>query len=131
METKHCLVIGLNPALQRLLKMPTLQVGGVNRAASMVKDVGGKGQQVAKALQFYSLYLTFSSSASTGPNSVILVQFLGGDTGKWIEANLAQKGFQQLTVHVSSETRICTTLLCPGRNMILPSDKIRGNHRNY
>jgi hypothetical protein len=50
------LVLGWNPAYQRILQLSHFQPGGVNRASSLHKDVGGKGQQVAKALKFYSKY---------------------------------------------------------------------------
>lgn len=50
------LVVGLNPAYQKILTMPQLKVGSVNRASALTKDVGGKGQNVAKALHRYSKY---------------------------------------------------------------------------
>eukprot|EP01127_Copromyxa_protea_P017418 TRINITY_DN5300_c0_g2_i2.p1 TRINITY_DN5300_c0_g2~~TRINITY_DN5300_c0_g2_i2.p1 ORF type:complete len:343 (-),score=65.23 TRINITY_DN5300_c0_g2_i2:8-1036(-) len=103
MANPACLVIGWNPAYQKVLSFTELQKGGVNRATSLHKDVGGKGQQVAKALHFYR--------EST---PIFLAQFLGGQTGEWIQQFLSTLGFQQLTVHVTSETRTCTTLLAKG-----------------
>eukprot|EP01127_Copromyxa_protea_P017417 TRINITY_DN5300_c0_g2_i1.p1 TRINITY_DN5300_c0_g2~~TRINITY_DN5300_c0_g2_i1.p1 ORF type:complete len:139 (-),score=27.70 TRINITY_DN5300_c0_g2_i1:420-836(-) len=115
MANPACLVIGWNPAYQKVLSFTELQKGGVNRATSLHKDVGGKGQQVAKALHFYR--------EST---PIFLAQFLGGQTGEWIQQFLSTLGFQQLTVHVTSETRTCTTLLAKDETteIIDPSDPV-------
>ena len=46
------LALGPNPALQRVLSFDSpLEIGGVNRAASVQSYVGGKGQGMALALQ--------------------------------------------------------------------------------
>lgn len=76
-SAKHVfLVIGLNPAFQRIITLPSFQVGGVNRASSVTKDVGGKGQQVAKALHFYRMY--YFNNFFTGPRRKLKLSLLFG-----------------------------------------------------
>lgn len=97
------LALGPNPALQRVLGFDgEIKFGGVNRASSCSEYVGGKGQGVALALQRWS------------PGSSAIAQFLGGDTGNFIEAELTRAGVECVTQQSAAATRICTTLLHAG-----------------
>jgi len=103
MHPLSLLVVGPNPALQRVLSLPTqLELGSVNRAASLSEYVGGKGQGAALAL------------ARWAPGETTLASFLGGDTGRAVEALLSASDLELLTQPTAAPTRICTTLLSPG-----------------
>jgi hypothetical protein len=41
---KRVLALGLNAALQRVIRLKGLELGGVNRAESVTVGIGGKGQ---------------------------------------------------------------------------------------
>jgi fructose-1-phosphate kinase PfkB-like protein len=99
MAAVKILALGPNPALQRVLTFDSpLEVGNVNRAASVQTYVGGKGQGMALALQRWA------------PGSSAVAHFLGGDNGRFVESALAET-LEQVVQHVAAPTRICTTLL--------------------
>ena len=122
------LVVGLNPALQKQLILPDqgrLVPGNVHRAESVRLGVGGKGQDVAIALQ--GLGVNYGSRCQ-------LLQFIGqGSTGDLMSQLLAAQ-LQEiattdgdatddptvaaddptaaaLTVRVASALRTCTTIV--------------------
>ena len=95
------LVVGPNPALQRVLRFDALEIGGVNRASGLDQYVGGKGQGAALALQLWA--------PEEGPHAV--AQFLGGESGRYVESALAAAGLTTITQQVAGPTRTCTTLL--------------------
>lgn len=80
------LALGPNPALQRVMTFDTLQLGEVNRAISLSQYVGGKGQGVALALQRWS-----------PADHVMVAQFLGGDSGRFVEKGIEVHGIEQIT----------------------------------
>uniref|UniRef100_A0A6B2LAY8 Carbohydrate kinase PfkB domain-containing protein n=1 Tax=Arcella intermedia TaxID=1963864 RepID=A0A6B2LAY8_9EUKA len=94
------MVIGLNAALQKTILLNHFKVNEVNRASEVKLGVGGKGQQTAKALN------------NICPGSVLLYQFLGGESGVFIHNYLSKLGISQMTVNVPEPTRTCTTLIC-------------------
>lgn len=94
------LAVGPNPALQRVLRFDSLQLGDVNRASSVSQYVGGKGQGVALALR------RFAPAQRT-----MLAHFLGGDSGRFVQEQLASALVEQLTEDCTAATRTCTTLL--------------------
>ena len=97
------LALGPNPAVQRVLTFEApVGLGEVNRASSVSTYVGGKGQGVALALQ--------SWAPATG-RSHWCAQFVGGDSGAWVEEKLCEAGLRRLSIAVPSPTRTCTTLL--------------------
>ena len=56
-----------------------------------------------------------------------MAQFLGGDSGRYVEQTLVEKGLTTITQQVSGPTRICTTLLHDGgtnTELIDPSDPV-------
>jgi fructose-1-phosphate kinase PfkB-like protein len=100
MAAVKILALGPNPALQRVLSFDSpLEIGSVNRAASVESYVGGKGQGMALALQRWV------------PGSSAVAHFLGGDNGRFVEQQLTDAGLEQVVQHVDAPTRICTTLL--------------------
>ena len=111
------LVVGPNPAVQRVLRFDALELGGVNRASGLDQYVGGKGQGAALALQLWA--------PEEGPHAV--AQFLGGESGRYVESALATAGLATITQQVAGPTRTCTTLLHDsGTNteLIDPSDAV-------
>ncbi len=94
------LVVGLNPAWQRVLILDRLQVGGVNRAREVRELAAGKGANVAKAL-------------SRLGHTVWLLQILAGETGRRCRDACAAWGLRNLPVWVRGETRVCTTVVSP------------------
>ena len=86
------LVLGPNPAYQKVMSFDSpVQIGGVNRAAACTSYVGGKGQGVALAINRWA------------PGTAAVSHFLGGDTGKYIEENMA--GTDQIVQPTSAKTR--------------------------
>ena len=114
------LVVGPNPAVQRVLRFDALELGGVNRASGLDQYVGGKGQGAALALQLWV--------PEEGPHAV--AQFLGGESGRYVESALAAAGLATITQQVAGPTRTCTTLLHDGgtnTELIDPCDAANPN----
>lgn len=97
---KEVLVLGLNPAWQRLFELPVLELGGVHRLGQAYEFASGKGVNCARSLQ-------------TGGISPVLAHFLGGATGQRVAQDLESCGMEQLMVPIVQPTRICTTLTVP------------------
>ena len=97
------LVLGPNPAYQRVLSFDApVQIGSVNRAATVTEYVGGKGQGVAKAINGWA------------PGTAAVSHFLGGETGKYIQDHM--DGADQIVQETAAPTRTCTTLLAAGQD---------------
>jgi len=92
------LVVGLNPAWQKVLEFETFALGQVNRARSKVEFGAGKGLNAARALRRLG-------------NEVALLQIVGGDKGRQIEQFCRDLGIDSIGIVVSQETRICTTMV--------------------
>lgn len=92
------LVAGLNPAWQKILELGKLVPGEVNRAIQSWSCASGKGFNAARVLRALG-------------REVDLLQILGGQTGKEIEAACASLGIRSLSLRVGTDTRTCTTLL--------------------
>ena len=99
------LVIGPNPAIQKVVKIQgCLVTDSVYRAASSTTGIGGKGQNVAIALNLLGV-------------DTALAQFWGGDeTGAKLLSLLPpprdeSPSFRLMTSPTSSPARTCTTIL--------------------
>jgi fructose-1-phosphate kinase PfkB-like protein len=92
------LVAGLNPAWQKILEIPALRPGEVNRARTVMHLASGKGMNAAKVLRALG-------------HEVSLLQVLGGDNGKRCQAACAALGIKSLHAWVGAETRQCVTVL--------------------
>lgn len=92
------LVVGLNPAWQRVLAFASLRLGAVNRARETWTLASGKGINAAKALQHLG-------------HEVTLLQILAGENGKRCLDACAAMHLHSLHVWVKGETRVCTTML--------------------
>jgi fructose-1-phosphate kinase PfkB-like protein len=95
------LVVGLNPAWQQVFSLPSLRVGGVNRAGDFQVLASGKGINAAKAL------------ARLG-HEVSLLQVLAGVRGGRCLEGCEVYGVRSLHAWANGETRTCVTLLHGG-----------------
>jgi fructose-1-phosphate kinase PfkB-like protein len=85
--------VSANPAIDRRIRLQSLQLGGVNRVRSATAAGGGKAAHVSLALR------------ALGAESV-LVGFFGGATGSEAEVDLREKGLRVMPVRTSAATRV-------------------------
>lgn len=92
------LILGLNPAWQRLFILDKLKLGEVRRMPKAAEYASGKGINCARILRLL------------GGNS-LLSHFLGTGYGNKIFDEIAASGIKQVPVWIESPTRICTTIV--------------------
>ncbi|KAK6097452.1 hypothetical protein MT418_003071 [Batrachochytrium dendrobatidis] len=92
----HC----LNPAFQATLHFENYQFGKVNRAFRKCNSVGGKGQNFAIACAQYG-----------ESDKVSVIQFVGGMTGRYIQAFQEENNISHISINTQKATRTCTTIL--------------------
>lgn len=95
------LVVGLNPAWQKVLGFAGFRPGEVNRAHSLESLASGKGINTAKVLRRLG-------------HEVSLLQILGGENGRKCLQGCETLGIRSLHAWTSAETRECLTLLHKG-----------------
>lgn len=109
------LLVGLNPAWQKILRFREFVPGNVNRADSLAECASGKAGNAARTLKC----LGIRSS---------LAQFVGGDIGEKICNELETNGIGHIFVSTGARTRTCTTLISERDGMVTeliePSQKI-------
>ena len=93
----NLLVLGLNPAWQRLFVVPKLVLGSVHRLPPAVEHASGKGINMVRVLQRLG-------------TSGHLLQFSGGALGKKLCAELSCIQTNVQNISTLGETRICTTI---------------------
>jgi fructose-1-phosphate kinase PfkB-like protein len=91
------LVVGPNPAWQKILVFGSLQPGQVNRASQSFSLASGKGINAAKVLRRLG-------------HEVTVLQILGGINGRRCLEACERLGLKSLHVEVPEETRQCVTL---------------------
>lgn len=91
------LVVGPNPAWQKVMILGALQPGQVNRASQSLSMASGKGMNTAKVLKRLG-------------HEVSLLQIVGGANGRRCLEGCAKLGIESLHVEVPEETRQCITL---------------------
>lgn len=91
------LVLGLNPAWQRLFALSSLHPGAVHRLPPAQEYASGKGVNCARVL------------AVLGVRACV-AHYLGGASGERLRAELRCEGLEQLDEAIAAPTRICTTL---------------------
>lgn len=84
--------VTLNPALDKTVTVPRLEVGGLNRVEQIRFDPGGKGVNVAKVLKKFSI-------------DVIATGFIGSSQGGVIQKSLKDLGITTGFVEVQGATR--------------------------
>ncbi len=97
---KRILALGLNPAWQKSLFFDALRLGEVNRASEAHAMPSGKGVNFIRAARTWG-----------GADAVVL-QPVGGDTGRLIRDSLREEGLAAVSIPVGAATRTCTTLIC-------------------
>jgi fructose-1-phosphate kinase PfkB-like protein len=91
------LVVGMNPAWQTVLALPSLKIGTVIRATESQSLASGKGINCARVL-------------SRLGHDVTVVQVLAGDRGRRCLEGCERAGLRSLHVWCEGETRQCLTL---------------------
>jgi 1-phosphofructokinase len=91
------LVVGPNPAWQKVFVFGEFRPGQVNRASQSLTLASGKGINAAKVLKRFG-------------HEVSVLQIVGGSNGRRILDACARLGLASLHVEVPEETRMCVTL---------------------
>lgn len=97
MKFGDLLVLGLNPAWQRLFLLDQFKLGAVHRLPQAIEFASGKGVNLCRVLQ------------RLGSES-LCVQFVGGVNGDRLLAELDSVGVFHVSIPTQGQTRICTTL---------------------
>ncbi|GAA5145752.1 1-phosphofructokinase [Microbacterium pseudoresistens] len=103
-------VASLNPAIERLLVVPTNTPGAVHRLTRSETLAGGKGVNVARVLQQLATP-EFAISDTERVLSPILVGPLGGPTGELQAALMTAENLEAETVAISEWTRVNEVLV--------------------
>ncbi|HKU14179.1 MAG TPA: 1-phosphofructokinase family hexose kinase [Steroidobacteraceae bacterium] len=85
--------VSANPAIDRRMHLARLEVGGVNRADTVIAEAGGKAAHVALAAQRLGAPVTW-------------IGLVGGATGTQCEQGLAALGVEVVAVPTRGSTRI-------------------------
>ena len=93
--------VTLNPAIDHIVSLPTLAVGGLNRAETEAFSFGGKGVNVSRVLK------------ECGVPSVAL-GFVAGFTGDMLEKGVKANGVTSDFIRVAGETRVNTKISANG-----------------
>lgn len=94
MTPPKILCITLNPAVDRTMTVPTVTAGEIHRSYETVVSAGGKGLNVARAVQNLG-------------GKAVCAGFLGGLSGQHIEMLAAAEGFTAAWTQIVGETRTC------------------------
>lgn len=110
---QETLILGLNPAWQRLFFLEKFVPGSVHRVPKVEEYASGKGINCGRVLQLLG-------------GNPLLMHFLGAEHGSRIFDELSMCGVQQAPVWIKAQTRICTTIVCDGdtTELIEPSPTI-------
>jgi len=125
---RNILVVGLNPALQRSIKLNSLIPGSVNRGVEATVGIGGKGQDVIVA----------ASCLVEKRHVPSLLQFLGSGYEGDALANLIEQktgikvdSSDDFSIRTKGKCRTCITLLDmkteEATEIIEPSEQIEAN----
>ena len=108
--SQEILILGLNPAWQRLFFLDKFTPGEVHRVSKVEEYASGKGINCGRVLQLLG-------------GSPLLMHFLGSELGSRIFEQLSACGIQQAPVWIKERTRICTTIVSAGESteLIEPS----------
>jgi len=98
---KKILVIGPNPAWQKVLSFENFRLGKINRAKARICFASGKAINFCRALRCHQ-----------PEQATHLFQFAGGEPGEKVTAELDRENIPHTTVRIAGPTRICTTCCC-------------------
>lgn len=112
---KNILVVGMNPVWQRIIFLPQLEVGKVNRASDVIHCASGKGLNYSKVLKHLGA-------------TPILAGFAGGDRGVKFIKGVNKLEIESIYIQTESITRSSTTLISENPHQVTeiidPSPKI-------
>lgn len=113
---QETLILGLNPAWQRVFQVDKFTPGEVNRLPEALEYASGKGINCGRVLQCLG-------------GKPLLMHFLGSEHGSRIFDEISACGIQQAPVWIREPTRICSTIVCNGdaTELIEPSPSISEN----
>lgn len=98
---QETLILGLNPAWQRLFFLDKFTPGEVHRISKVEEYASGKGINCGRVLQVLG-------------GNPLMMHFLGGANGSRIFDELSACGINQAPVWIHDPTRVCTTIVCDG-----------------
>ncbi len=99
------LCVAPNPAVDKTLEVAGLQVGQIHRPQRVLALPGGKGINLARAVQ-------------TLGGKPFVTGWVGGFNGAFVEAGLRSEGIEATFIHTDIKTRTCLSIL-DTRNGIL------------
>ncbi|MBR4679509.1 MAG: carbohydrate kinase [Fibrobacter sp.] len=99
--SQEVLILGLNPAWQRLFYLDKFTPGEVHRIERVEEYGSGKGINCALVLRLLG-------------GSPLMMHFLGSEHGSRIFDEISAYGIQQAPVWIKEPTRICTTIVSGG-----------------
>jgi fructose-1-phosphate kinase PfkB-like protein len=94
---KNMVVLGGNPAYQKIISFKDFHCGNVNRANDMEICASGKGINFCRAAQAWNKVPT------------LLFQFVGGSTGEYIANEVLKENLTAQNIWVDAPTRCCIT----------------------
>lgn len=92
------LCLGTTPTVQRTMTFRRVAIDDVNRATGISQYASGKSINAARVLHALE-------------NEVLAIGFLGGDTGKFMRADLDHAGIAHDFLEVGAATRLCITVI--------------------
>ena len=108
--SQEILILGLNPAWQRLFYVDKFTPGEVHRIKKVEEYGSGKGINCGLVLRLLG-------------GTPLMMHFLGSEHGSRIFDEISAYGIQQAPVWIKEPTRICTTVVSEGESteLIEPS----------
>ncbi len=102
MENTRVLIVNLNLAVEKTVRIPVFRPDRTHRLAETLTQAGGKGLNVARAL----------NELGCRP---VLAGFVSGHNGRWIAENLPVEKIPGLLItHSRGESRICYSIVDAG-----------------
>lgn len=102
---KNILVVGMNPVWQRIIFLPKLELGRVNRANNIMHVSSGKGLNYSKVLKRLGA-------------EPILAGFAGGDRGVKFIKGANKLDIESVFIQTEDTTRSCTTLISEDPHLV-------------
>ena len=103
---KKITAAGFNPARQKVITFEKINSGKVNRALNLEEFPSGKGINFCRAAACYGKAGTF------------LIQFCGGDNGRYVDEQLKKEGMDFYSVQTEVPTRCCNTCISLASNEV-------------
>lgn len=102
----NCLVIGMNPTVDRTIRLKEkLQIGSVYHPDDVREEVGGSGINAATVMARFG-------------EDIKYIGFVGGERGHRVRDKLREEGMQAMLVETEAQTGICTRIIdCDGNTM--------------